>query len=207
MLIIWGLRVVYRTIGQGVFYCRKCGGDRNYRHRAGRRFITVFFIPLIPLTKTGDHVQCTTCKTRYVPDVLTAPTAARMQAAIPAGVRGMVCLMLTAGGADGPAGRRRAIEMVRGAGERAYDEDALLADMAQPMDAMMQAIGQLGGQLRPEAKEWHLAEIVRIALAEAPRALTAGERATVEAIAAALGMTKAQALGVIQLTERAAEQS
>ncbi|HWG02899.1 MAG TPA: hypothetical protein VG164_13760 [Trebonia sp.] len=207
MLIIWGLRVIYHTIGQGVFYCRKCGGDRDYRHRAGRRFITVFFIPLIPLNKTGDHVQCAACKTRYVPDVLTAPTAARMQAAIPAGVRGMACLMLTAGGADGPAARRRAVELVRGAGEPAYDENRLLADMSQPAAAMMQAIVQLGGQLRPEAKEWHLAEIVRIALADAPRALAAGERATVEAVAAALGMTKAQALGVIQLTERATDPS
>ena len=50
MLIIWGLRVVYHTIAQGVFYCRKCGGDRNYRHQAGRRFFTLFFIPIIPLT-------------------------------------------------------------------------------------------------------------------------------------------------------------
>src|SRR5262245_7705364 len=74
MLIIWGLRVVYRTLGRGVFFCRRCGGDREYRHRAGRRYITVFFIPLIPLTKTGEHVQCLTCKTRYVTEVLKLPT-------------------------------------------------------------------------------------------------------------------------------------
>ena len=61
MLIIWGLRVIYRTIAQGVFFCRKCGGDRRYRRRVGRRFIALFFIPLIPLTRTGEHVQCTTC--------------------------------------------------------------------------------------------------------------------------------------------------
>ena len=52
MLIIWGLRVIYRTLGRGVFFCRRCGGDREYRHRAGRRFVTVFFIPLIPLPET-----------------------------------------------------------------------------------------------------------------------------------------------------------
>ena len=43
--ILWGLRVIYRTLGNGVFFCRRCGGDRAYRHRAGRRYITVFFIP------------------------------------------------------------------------------------------------------------------------------------------------------------------
>src|SRR4051794_13031667 len=100
MLIIWGWRVVYHTIAQGMFYCRKCGGDRGYRHRAGRRFITVFFIPVIPLTKAGEHVRCDTCKTRYVPEVLGSPTAASMQAAIPSGVCAMVAVMLRTGGLD-----------------------------------------------------------------------------------------------------------
>jgi len=46
LLIILGLRVFYRTIAQGTFHCRRCGGDRPYRHRAGRRWFTVFFVPL-----------------------------------------------------------------------------------------------------------------------------------------------------------------
>jgi len=29
LLLIWGLRVIYRTLGQGVFFCRRCGGDRE----------------------------------------------------------------------------------------------------------------------------------------------------------------------------------
>ena len=53
LLLIWGLRVFYRTIGQGVFHCRRCGGDRHYRLRSGRRFFTLFFIPVIPLNKVG----------------------------------------------------------------------------------------------------------------------------------------------------------
>ena len=85
MLIIFGLRVFYRTIAQGIFHCRRCGGDREYRHRAGRRWFTVFFLPVIPLNQVGEHVQCTTCRTRYVTDVLSQPTTAQMQAALPAG--------------------------------------------------------------------------------------------------------------------------
>ena len=48
MLIIFGLRVFYRTIAQGTFHCRRCGGDRPYRHRVGRRWFTLFFLPVIP---------------------------------------------------------------------------------------------------------------------------------------------------------------
>lgn len=202
MLIIWGWRVFYHTIAQGMFYCRKCGGDRPYRHRAGRRFITIFFIPVIPLTKAGEHVQCDACKTRYVTEVLTAPTAASMQAAIPAGVRAMVSVMLRTGGTDSPAARSRALEAVRSAGQANYDESTLAEDLSHSLEQARQMITTFGAQLRPEAKEWHLAEAVRIGLADGP--LTENERATAEMIASDLGMTSAQALGVITLTEQSA---
>jgi uncharacterized tellurite resistance protein B-like protein len=202
MLIIWGWRVVYHTIAQGMFYCPNCGGDRAYRHRAGRRFITVFFIPLIPLTKTGEHVQCGTCKTRYVTEVLASPTASSMQTTIPAGVRALVSVVLRTGGSDSAPARGRAIDAVRNAGQPDYDESTLAADLARSLESARQMIGQFGAQLRPEAREWHLAEGIRIAMADGP--LTENERATVEMIASDLGMTQAQALGVITLTEQAA---
>ena len=203
MLIIWGLRVVYHTITQGVFFCRKCGGDRSYRKRAGRRYITLFFIPVVPLSKTSVHVQCVTCKTRYVTEVLKLPTAAQMQAALPAGARALVSVMLRAGDPGCPAARRRAIEMAAAAGAQGYDDAALDADLAEPA-AAQRPIAALGGQLKPEAREWYLAELVRIALADGP--LTGAERAAAEAVAGELGMTLAQAYGVIMMTEQAANQ-
>ena len=176
--ILWGLRVIYRTLGNGVFFCRRCGGDRPYRHRTGRRFITVFFIPLIPLTKTGEHVQCRKCKTRYVTEVLRLPTTAALQLSLAAGMRALVAAILRVGDAGNPVARRRAIEAVAGSGERDYDDDALDAD---------------------------LAEAIRIALADGP--LTAAERAATGHLAIALGMTQAQAIGVIALTEQNAGQN
>jgi hypothetical protein len=195
---IWGLRVVYRTLGLGEFFCRRCGGDRHYRHRAGRRFITVFFIPLIPLTKTGEHVQCLSCKTRYVTEVLKLPTTVQMQLALVAGLRAVVVAMLRAGDPASPMARRRAVDAIKGAGEDAYDEAALEADLGAPADTAGPKIAALGAQLQIEAREWCLAEAIRIALADGP--LTGAERATAEQLAAGLGMTRAQAIGVIALT-------
>jgi hypothetical protein len=202
LLIVWGLRIVYRIIAQGVFFCRKCGGDRTYRRRAGRRFVTLFFIPVVPLGRTGEHVQCVTCKTRYVPEVLQIPTAAQMQAALPAGVRALICAMLRAGDPGCAAARRRAIAMAAAAGAQDYDDAALDADLAQPPAAGRPAIATLGGQLKPEAREWYLAELIRIALADGP--LSGAQRAATEAIAADLSMTQAQAVGLILITEQAA---
>jgi hypothetical protein len=205
MPIIWGLRVVYHTIATGAFFCRKCGGDRGYRRRAGRRFITLFFIPLIPLGRTGEHVQCTTCKTRYVTEVLRLLTVAQMQEALPAGMRALVTVMLRAGDPASSHARRRAIEAVRGTGAGSYGDQALDADLARPAEAGRTGIAALAGQLQVHAREWYLAELIRIALADGP--LTAAERAAAEHLAAGLGLTQAQAIGVITLTEQGAGQS
>ena len=200
MLIIWGLRVIYRTLGRGVFFCRRCGGDREYRRRTGRRHVTVFFIPLVPLTRTGEHVQCLTCKTRYVTEVLKLPTTVAMQLALVAGMRAVVAVMLRAGDPASPLSRRRALDAVTGAGMSSYDDAALAADLAEPAEASWPSIAALGSQLQVEAREWCLAEAIRIAMADGP--LTAAERAAAEHLAAALGMTQAQAIGVIALTEQ-----
>jgi hypothetical protein len=200
MVIVWGLRVIYRTLGRGLFFCRRCGGDREYRHRTGRRFVTVFFIPVIPLMKTGEHVQCLTCKTRYVTEVLKLPTTIQMQVALVAGIRAMVAIILRAGDPVNLLARRRAIDAVTGAGESGYDENTLAEDLAEPADAAVPKVSALGAQLQIEAREWWLAEAIRIAMADGP--LTGAERAAAEHLASALGMTQAQAIGVIALTEQ-----
>jgi hypothetical protein len=204
LLIIFGFRTFFRTLGQGVFHCRKCGGDREYRHRAGRRFFTLFFIPVIPLAKAGEHVQCTTCQTRYVMDVLQQPTAAAMQAALPTGMRAAAAAMLQAGQPGHPAARQRAVAAIQGAGARDYLDGHLDADVAQPPQARREALGQVARQLTPDAREWFLAETVRIGMADGP--LTGAERQAADVVAAELGMTQAQAIGVVTMTERAAQQ-
>jgi hypothetical protein len=203
VLLIWGLRVFFRTIGEGVFHCRNCGGDRQYRLRAGRRWFTLFFIPVIPLTRVGEHVQCQTCKTRYVVDVLKLPTAAQMQAALPAGMRAAATAMLQSGDPGSPAARQRAVIVIQGAGAQGYDDANLDHDRAQPAEAIGQAVGQVAQQLTPDAKEWFLAEVIRVGTADGP--LSEAERHTAQAVAADLGMSPAQAIGVITLAEQPAQ--
>jgi len=202
LLIIFGFRVFYRTLAEGTFHCRKCGGDRQYRRRSGRRFFTLFFLPVIPLNAVGEHVQCTTCKTRYVVEVLNQPTTAQMQAALPAGMRSAVSAMLRSGDPHSPASRQRAIEAVIGAGTPGYDEAMLDADLMQPFESIRPALNQVGAQLTAQAREWYLAEVIRIAMADGP--LTESERHAALAIGIDLGMTQAQVVGVVAVTEQSA---
>jgi len=205
MFLIFGLRVYFRTIGQGAFHCQRCGGDRGYRERTGRRWFHVFFIPLIPLARVGEHVRCTTCHTAYRHEVLALPTAAQMQAALPAGKHAAAIVMLRAGDPGGLPARRRAIEAIRAAGLPAYNDAALEADLARSAVLdwdVAHRLGSLAGQLTVQAREWFLADVVRIGLADGT--LSEDERLAARAIAAHLGMTAAQAYGVISMTEQGA---
>jgi hypothetical protein len=205
MFLIFGVRVYFRTIGQGTFHCQRCGGDRAYRHRAGRRWIHLFFIPVIPLGQVGEFIQCTQCGTRYATGVIALPTTAQMQAALPVGMRAAAIIMLRAGDAGSIAARRRVVDVVKGAGVADYDETMLDADLQSAPDGVGSAadgLNALSTQLAVPAREWFLAEIVRIGLADGQ--LTDAERQAAREIGSYLGMTPAQAFGVIALTEEGA---
>ena len=220
-----GIRFYFRTTGHGTVHCQRCGGDRPYQQCTGRRWIHVLQIPVIPLDRVGEHVQCRICRTRYRLEVLRMPTVAAMLTALPAGSLAAVTTMLRAGDPASAPARSRAIDMMQRAGLVDYNEAALTADLAAdlpaaaPADLAAAAPADLAGdpaadadgsgslrtlarQLIRPAPEWFLADVVRIGLADGP--LSDDERAAAQLVAAHLGMTAAQAHGVIWLTEEGA---
>jgi hypothetical protein len=200
-VVFIGLGFHFRITGRGSLHCQRCGGDREYRACAGRRWLHVFFLPLIPLDRITEHVQCTTCSTRYRIEVLALPTSARMLTILPAATRAAAAVMLRAGAEDSGLARASAIEAVRTAGDGDYGEPGLSSDLARDV-ALAPVLGNLAIQLIMPAHEWFLAGIVRIGLADGQ--LSAEERAAARHIAACLGMTPAQAHGVIWMTEESA---
>ena len=70
MLFILGLKTRRKTVESGQFRCPNEGGRRRYRHLRARRWFTLFFLPIIPLGKQGEWVQCRSCGATYGPDVL-----------------------------------------------------------------------------------------------------------------------------------------
>jgi uncharacterized tellurite resistance protein B-like protein len=204
VLLIFGLSVFFRTVGQGDFHCPGCGGDRHYRQRIARRWFTLFFVPVIPLNRVGEVVECTTCRTRYNLDVLRLPTAREMSAALPAAMRASAAAVLGAGDPSASAARARAVEAVCGYGMTDYDDALLAEDLEEAPDVFGDVIAQAGAQLTTEAREWFLAQVVRIALADG--AIGTGERQALHTVAGRLGMTPAHTVGVISTTEGAARE-
>jgi hypothetical protein len=110
--------------------------------------------------------------------------------------------MLRADPRASAAARQQAIEAIRGAGAAGYGPPSLDADLAPPASPDAQSLARVGAQLTPEAREWFFAQVVRIAVVDGP--LSAPQRQAAQAIGQHLGMTPAQTLGVVTMTEQAA---
>jgi hypothetical protein len=201
-VIIFGMAVFFfGSVGQGTFHCPNCGGDRPYKQKIGRRWFTLFFIPVIPLNKVAEVVQCGTCNTRYRTSVLSVPTTGQLAAAVPTAVAAAAGLVLHASLAN-PAARGRAIDAVRMAGWLNYGDEDLNKELVQPPAAALQKLSEASAPLAAEARERILAEAARVGLADGP--LTPDERQVLGTIGPALGLTAAQFYGVISMVEQSA---
>ena len=70
-MIIIGTREIARKQASGVFFCPDCRQECPYVRKTVQTFLTVYFIPVIPLGKGTEHVECRSCHQAFVPDVLT----------------------------------------------------------------------------------------------------------------------------------------
>ena len=196
-------RVRYRTVGRGIVLCERCGGDRPYRRRSGRRWLCLLGLPVVPAEPTGEHLRCTVCRTCYRVELLAVPTIPQMRAALADGTRAAAVAVLQSGGAAGPAVRRRAVELISAAGKPGYGERELAGDLAgATVSDLGQLLGDLAVQLDPCAREWFVARLAGLGLAAGP--LTGGQIAVIGQIARHLGMSPARVPDIIAAAERAA---
>ncbi|RLV08634.1 hypothetical protein CTZ27_07585 [Streptomyces griseocarneus] len=121
-----GVRTVWRTVGDGEFYCPGCGGDRNYRRRTGRRRLVAFGVPLLPRGPVGPIVECTACRARHSMDILDHPTTTRFSAMLRDAVHTVALAVLAAGGTEARTVRRAAVGAVRAAGFVDCSEEQLI---------------------------------------------------------------------------------
>ncbi len=67
MLVIFGTTVIGKVVKSGSFYCPRCNMERGYQVKQNEKYFSLFFIPLIPIGKSGDTLACSFCKTSYIP--------------------------------------------------------------------------------------------------------------------------------------------
>jgi hypothetical protein len=206
MLLIWGFKVRFKTLLQGVFFCPSCGGDRHYERKQGRRWFTFFFIPVIPLNSVGDEfVECTTCHQAYKPSVLEMPTTATLSDDLTLATREAVVWLLRSAPLVDPAATRVALEVLSMAANRQWTEPELQHDLGTlEVSGLPGRLTSLASVLNEHGRETFLGGCVRVAAAGAGT-VNEGQRALLDSIAGSLGMTPAHARGVIAQTEEQAD--
>jgi len=70
-MIIFGMKGKKTKLDEGEFYCPICGGQRHYHHIQVRRYLSLYFIPVVPLDHQGEFVECQTCGKTFAMEVLT----------------------------------------------------------------------------------------------------------------------------------------
>lgn len=61
MILIGEMNITY-TKATGEFYCPKCQKENPCQHKRVRRFLTLYFIPMVPLDLVSEHVRCLGCR-------------------------------------------------------------------------------------------------------------------------------------------------
>ena len=69
-MILIGTMNLTRTRESGQFYCPTCRCAQEYRLRARRPFLTLYFIPVIPIGPAEPFVSCRGCGEKWDPSVL-----------------------------------------------------------------------------------------------------------------------------------------
>jgi uncharacterized tellurite resistance protein B-like protein len=65
------------TRSRGLFRCPQCGDTQSFRLRASRPFLTLYFIPVLPIGGLQQYVECRQCKNSYEPEILAANMATK----------------------------------------------------------------------------------------------------------------------------------
>ena len=167
--IIFGTRGVTYSAAKGTFHCPSCDDTREYNHKRVRRFFTLYFIPLIPLDKLGEYVECQTCKNTYELSVLDynpQAAAAAFQADWERAVRRtMVQMMLADGNIEAKelAALKETYQNIATRGITQQELDDEIAAVRTDGKDVTTYLSEIAGSLNDHGKEM----VVRAALAVA----------------------------------------
>jgi uncharacterized tellurite resistance protein B-like protein len=196
VLIIFGIRVRYRTLSEGTFYCPHDGGDRSYRRRQARRWFALFFIPVIPLKVLGEFIECDSCGSTYDMKVLTMPTAAAMVDNLANAMRQAVVSLITADGVVTDAEKEKGLEVMQRYADTPYTMANLEDDLKDLRHGdLADVLGRIAGMLNGQGKESLLVACVDLAAADS--SIDERELAEIQRAGTALGLSPAHLKGVI----------
>ncbi len=203
MFIMWGFKVMFRSVGEGEFHCPGCGVDRRYSLRRARRWFTLFFIPVIPLKEVGSVIECSTCHRRFSEEVLSLPTANETADSIGFARRALAAHMVDVSD-NTTVAREAAIAVMRESGMSEYEASQLDIDRGtSDWERVVSWARHLGPRLSPAGSETMLMGAARVAAADG--AFTDAERTKLVDLGSAFGLTPLHVEGILTTAQAASK--
>ena len=199
--IIFGTRGVTYSAEKGDFWCPSCQSQQRYDHKRVRRFFTLYFIPLIPLDKLGEYIECSACDGTFQLDVLQLTGAASdtgFEAEFHGAVRRVMVLMMLADGVIDEAEITTICEIYQRIAEQPLSPERVREEAAVAQReglGVHQYLASLVGSLNDAGKEM----VVKAAhfVAAADGGVTDDERQLLSEVGKALEMSTAHFRGVL----------
>lgn len=189
------------TARSGVFHCPQCCGQSGYRHRRVRRFFTLYFIPLIPLDKLGEYVECDTCAGTFQEGVLSYDPQGeekQIEAAYHAAVKRVMVLMLLADGIIDDDEIQAIMGIYESITKRPVSEQEVRGEIAQAQAdgiEVAEYTANLVGVLNTKGKEFIIKAAYGVAMADG--VMAPEERVLMDEIADALQLSRAHYRGLL----------
>ncbi len=204
-MIIFGTRGVTTTPEKGEFHCPSCNSKQPYGLKRVRRFFTLYFIPVIPLDKLGEYVECRTCKDTYKPVVLQYDpnaNAQQVEAEYHTAIKKVMIHMLLADGVIDDS----EVETTRDIYSKLTGKDVSTDEIRNEINHIQNTredlskyLTKLQGSLNDEGKEMVVRAAMFVALADGE--FHEDEKALVGKVGSDLGMTDAHVFGVMSSTQ------
>lgn len=96
MIIVGTMQLSFKQ-STGEFFCPTCGAEQPYVQKVARLFLTLYFIPLIPMQRVGEFIQCKNCRQKYDLGILDYDPESERQALYQTYLRILTLKMITEG--------------------------------------------------------------------------------------------------------------
>ncbi len=118
--------------GGGTFYCPACLDEQPYKKCGVIRFLALAGIPILPVGRFGDYIECESCRTSYddrVLDFEPIEGKARYEYQYEHAIKRVLVLMMLADGVVDPTEVATICDVFRRVTERALSEAEVQAEV------------------------------------------------------------------------------
>ena len=200
-MIIFGARGVTTTPERGEFNCPSCRSKQQYGLKRVRRFFTLYFIPVIPLDKQGEYVECLNCNDTFKPNILDydpVKNSVAIEAEYHSAIKKVMIHVLLSDGVIDEDEVVTAQDIYQRIAGQKIEKSQLHKEIEQieaSNESLSSTLINLQGSLNDEGKEMVVKAALYVAMADGE--FQKEEQAMLVQIGKDLGMTQAHLKGVL----------